>query len=489
MEQMRKELLALQEQCAALEPDTGTRNAWDTAILDYAHRFVDGLPEGKAYDTGLSKGDKLLERPVPEDPQPVEEVLDFYLRSVDEPGLNPASGGHLGYIPGGGIYAAALGDYIAAVGNRYAGIYYGSPGAVQMEHALIRWMADLFSFGVQAGGTLCSGGSIANLVAICAARDNRELRPAQYEKAVIYLTDQVHHCIDKALRIAGLEYACVRRIPMDALDQMRVDALAQQVQKDKEDGWIPWLVVASAGTTDTGAIDPLEAIGDLCRRAGMWFHVDAAYGGFFVLTEEGRQKLRGLDMADSLVIDPHKGLFLPYGLGAVLVKDQRHLLRTNYYLANYMQDAYRQEMPSSPADLSPELTRHFRALRLWLPLQLMGLRPFRAALEEKLKLGQYAAEQLGKLPGVALRNPPRLSVVCFRLVADDDALSDQRNLALVDHIKQDGKVFLSSTVIDGRVYVRMAILSFRTHLDTVDYALDQIRLFLAGAENAATGSK
>ncbi len=477
MEVIKTAILELQAASRTLEPDLQERNHWDSTILNYAHQFVDSLPHLKAYDTDLEKGDNILSIPISEDPNSLHQILEWYREGVDTPGLNPASGGHLGYIPGGGIYAAALGDYLAAVGNRYGGIYYGSPGAVQMEHALLRWMADLFSLGPDAGGTLCSGGSIANLVAICTARDIKDLRPSQYEKAVIYLTAQVHHCIDKALRIAGLEYATIRRIPMDGEDRMRADLLQQEIKKDRKEGLKPFLVVASAGTTDTGAIDPLETIGAICHAENLWFHVDAAYGGFFQLTEVGKSQMGGIHLADSLVIDPHKGLFLPYGLGAVLVKNQRHLLRTHYYLANYMQDAYRQEMPYSPADLSPELTRHFRALRLWLPLQLLGLRPFRAALDEKLMLARYAATELMAMPGMELRHQPALSVVCFR-IGNRGSDNDSANLALVDYIKKDGRVFLSSTVVDGKVYIRMAILSFRTHLDTIDQALELIRRFL-----------
>ncbi len=470
-------LFQLEQKSAELEPTANTRNIWDQAVMQYAHEFVDSLSERKAYDTELDKSELILNHPIGEEGIPINDILEIYKKGVDEPGLNPASGGHLGYIPGGGIYASALGDYLAAVGNRYAGIYYGSPGAVQMEHKLIEWMAGLFEFPSGSGGTLCSGGSIANLVAICAARDAHDLRPSNIEKSVIYLSAQVHHCIFKALRIAGLEYCMIRQIPLDVDDRIEIEILSQQIQSDRKEGLKPWMVVASAGTTDTGTIDPLDAIGNICKEKGIWFHIDAAYGGFFYLLDFMKSQFKGIEKADSLVIDPHKGLFLPYGLGAVLVKNKEHLLRTNYYLANYMQDAYRQEVPLSPADLSPELTRHFRALRLWLPLQLLGLKPFRAALEEKILLAKYVAKELQKITNIELRHFPQLSVVCFRINYGDGSFSNELNLKLIDFIKSDGKVFLSSTVIDGKVYLRMAILSFRTHRNTVDYALQKIQVF------------
>jgi aromatic-L-amino-acid decarboxylase len=468
----------LEGQSSQLEPDPSTRNAIDQKVLAYAHRFLNELKDAKAYNINLEASAVIESTDIPNEPVDIDRILQIYAEGVDTPGLNPASGGHLGYIPGGGIYTASLGDYLAAVGNRYAGIYYGSPGAVRMEHKLLQWMCGLFGYGDEAGGTLCSGGSIANLVAICAARDQRNLRPAMYEKAVVYLSDQTHHCVDKALRVAGLEYAKLHRIPLDDKQKMDPLALQKKIESDIQQGFFPWLVVASAGTTDTGAVDPLAAIGAICKKFELWFHIDAAYGGFFILTDECKHLFQGIECADSIVVDPHKGLFLPYGLGAVLLKNQKHLLRTNYYLANYMQDAYATDLPISPADLSPELTRHFRALRLWLPLQIHGLKTFVYALEEKRLLAKYAARELENIQGIELKAWPELSVVCFRIRPEGLDNIDQLNLRFIEYLKEDGKVFLSSTNLNGEVFIRMAILCFRTHKCTIDYALSCVKTFL-----------
>jgi glutamate/tyrosine decarboxylase-like PLP-dependent enzyme len=230
-------------------------------------------------------------------------------------------------------------------------------------------------------------------------------------------------------------------------------------------------VIATAGTTDVGAIDPLGAIADIAGAEGLWLHVDAAYGGAFLLCEEGRRALAGIDRSDSTVIDPHKGLFLPFGSGALLVRSRDRLAAANRYHANYMQDAFRADVELSPADLSPELSRPFRGLRLWLPLKLYGLAPFRAALEEKLLLARHFHERLSALPGWEVGPPPDLSVVTYRyLPARGDA--DAFNRRLVEAVQGDGRVFISSTQLDGRFTLRLAVLNVRTHLEQVELALE-----------------
>ena len=262
---------------------------------------------------------------------------------------------------------------------------------------------------------------------------------------------------------------------------MDAAVLEEMIRSDRDNGLKPWLVVASAGTTDSGAVDPLLQISAICREQQCWFHVDAAYGGFFVLCEEGREALPGLGNADSIVMDPHKGLFLPYGSGAVLVRDEELLARAHRYQADYMQDATRPEGGYSPADLSAELSRPFRGLRLWLPLKLFGLAPFRAALAEKLWLARYFHERVSELPGFESGPFPDLSVVTFRYCPPGvDAEAANRHLLAAVH--DDGRIFISSTQINGVFTLRVAILHFRTHRREVDYLLD-----LLARESAACG--
>jgi glutamate/tyrosine decarboxylase-like PLP-dependent enzyme len=454
----------------ALEPDATARTNTRERVVGYAEDFLNNIDSIKAYVQTEDKGIGLLGSPIGECGIDIEKAIELLRENVDRPGLNPASGGHVAYIPGGGIYYSALADYLADVFNRYAGVFYAGPGAVRMENMLIRWMADMVGYPADAAGNLASGGSISNLIAIVSARDACGITSSNITRSVIYLSRQAHHSIDKAVRIAGLGECVIRYIDLDERFRMVPGDLDEQVAEDREAGLNPFLIVASAGTTDVGAIDPLAEIGEIARRHGLWYHVDAAYGGCFVLTAEGKEKLRGMELSDSLVIDPHKGLFLPYGLGVVLVKNASALRESHRYSANYMQDAANQADEPSPADLSPELTKHFRGLRLWLPLMLHGVAPFRACLEEKLLLAKYFYTEVQKL-GFECRIEPELSVVVYRYVpATGDA--DEFNRKLLEAVVADGRVFISSTVLDGEFTLRFACLAFRTHLSTVDTLLE-----------------
>ncbi len=470
---MKEKILNLQKLAEPLEPTAAERALVRGSVIDYSEHFLDNIGSINAYNVSADMGIGILDSPISETGIGIDEAISLIRDNVDTPGLNPASGGHLGYIPGGGIYYSALGDYLADVFNRYAGIFYASPGAVRMENMLIAWMNGIVGYPATAAGNLTSGGSLAELIAIVTARDAQGIKAARVERSVIYVSDQTHHSIDKAIRIAGLGECVIRHLPLD--DKYRIIAaeLESQIIADKAAGLNPFLVVASAGSTDVGAIDPLAEIGEIAKRHGIWYHIDAAYGGFFVLTDEGKQKMRGIETSDSLAIDPHKGLFLPYGLGVVLVKDAAALHRSHRYMANYMQDAAAVTDEPSPADLSPELTKHFRGMRLWLPLKLHGVAPFRACLEEKLLLAKYFHREVQKL-GFESRVEPELSVVTYRwLPADGDA--NIFNKRLLDAVVADGRVFISSTMLGGEFTLRFACLAFRTHLSTVDRLLGVLR--------------
>jgi len=470
---MRENLLKLEGVARQLEPSPRTRQDANETVLGYADEFLTQIESLKAYENAAGKGEGLLTSPISEGGIGIDEAIELIRENVDAPGLNPASGGHLGYIPGGGIYYSALGDYLADVFNRYAGVFYASPGAVRMENMLIRWMCDLVGYPAEAAGNLTTSGSLANLIAIVVARDGRGVRSADIPRSVIYLSKQTHHSVDKAIRVAGLGECIVRHISLDERFRMMPDDLAAKIAIDKAAGLNPFLVVASAGTTDVGAIDPLQELGAIAKQHGLWYHIDAAYGGFFILTEEGKRKLRGLELADSLIIDPHKGLFLPYGLGVVLVKNVADLKRSYSFDAPYMQDAFQAPDELSPAELSPELTKHFRGLRLWLPLKLHGLAPFRACLEEKLLLAKYFYEEVQKI-GFESDLEPELSVVTYRYVPKEGN-ADDLNRQLLRKVVEDGRIFISSTMLNGKFTLRFACLAFRTHLNTVDTLLGILR--------------
>ena len=466
----------LEHEARPLDPGAEERALLRDKVVAYADAFMQDIDGRPAFVVSGGEDSVLYDSPISEGPTDPDEVLDLLDRGVIRSGVNVGSGGHLAYIPGSNLYASALADYLAGVTNRYSGLYFASPGAVRMERVLLRWIADLLGYPAASAGDLTSGGSIANLVGIVTAREAHGLEAKDFGRAVVYLSEQTHHAIDKALRVAGLKESVKRFIPLDGRHRMRPEALEKAVEGDAKVGLYPWLIAATAGTTDTGAVDPLANLADIARRRGLWLHVDGAYGAPFALTEHGKSILRGIERSDSVVLDPHKGLFLPFGSGAVLVREGRHLLDAHYYDAIYLQDkeALASSDEVSPADLSPELSRHFRALRLWLPLKLAGVAPFRAALEEKLLLARHFHERMRLEDGFEVGPLPDLSIVTFRYLprrGDPDAF----NRHLINAVQRDGRVFLSSTKIDGRFTLRMAILSLRTHLETIELAIEVLR--------------
>ena len=473
MKSLEEKISSFERVARELEPSQSKRIELQKRVLNITNKFLDNLDDMPAY---IGPENYSIESIIGEfeTTESEDKVFEEIQVAVDVPGINPASGNHLGYIPGGGVFTSALGDYWADITNRYAGIYFADPGAVKIENELIRWMINLVDYPEDSWGNLASGGSIANLTAIICAREAKSITPDKIDKAVIYLTGQTHHCITKALKIAGLHHSVVRNVPMDQHLRMNTTALNEMVFEDKENGMIPFLVVSSAGTTDSGIIDPIEEIDILAKKYGIWHHVDAAYGGFFLLTDSCSSKLKAMKLADSLVMDPHKSLFLPYGSGVVLVKNRKHLLEAFSYQASYMQDAQEDDLEISPADVSPELTKHFRGLRMWLPMKLHGINPFRACLEEKHYLAKYFHREITKIEGFEVYQEPELSVVMFRYNKPDVDLNEF-NKNLVKAIHDDGRIFLSSTTINGNYWLRVAILVFRTHLQAIDLTLEILK--------------
>lgn len=463
-----------------LEPGGARRRKLRGAIIAASERFLRRVRTHKAWEETPNPGSGLLAQPIAEHGIPLRAAVELLEHEVVRPSSSPSSPAHLAYIPGGGVYHSALGDFYAAVTNKYAGIFFTGPGPVRMENMLVRWSADLVGYPASAGGHLASGGSIATLAVIATARDASGLRGADFARAVVYLTAQAHHCIEKAIRIAGMAEAQVRHVEMDQNFRMRPDALAQAIATDRRNGLRPWMVLAAAGTTDTGAVDPLDAIADIAQREKCWYHVDAAYGGYFLLTEHGRSLFQGIERSDSVVLDPHKGLFIPFGVGVALVRNGGLMAQSHSYTGHYMQDAVQAQSEVSPADTSPELTKHFRALRMWLPLILEGTAPFAAALEEKLLLARYFHREVQKL-GFEVGPAPDLSVVTFRRAPDGMSLerANRLNQEMVDRIRRDGRVFLSSTMLDGRFTIRLAVLNFRTHRSAIDLALKVLKEAIA----------
>ncbi len=477
-----QEIRQLEESARLLEPNPAQREQLIRRVIAYTNNYLDELASAPAYAARPDNGRGIYASPITEEGIDIDEVLALLGENVDSLGINATSGRYLGYIPGGALFHAALGDYLAAVTNQYAGLFFAAPGAVRIENMLLRWMADMIGYPDSAAGNLTSGGSIANLTAIVAARDACGIVPETIGKSVVYVTEHVHHCIGKALRVAGLRGCVQRVVRVDEGYRMDPAALNAAIQADRRAGLQPWLVVASAGTTNTGSVDPLAEIAEITASHDLWFHVDGAYGALFALCPEGQAVLVGMDKSDSIVLDPHKTLFLPYGSGAVLVKDRAKLYAAFNAHADYLQDVPDAVEELSSADLSPELTRHFRGLRLWLPLKVLGVAPFRAALSEKIHLARYFYERIQKIDGFEVGPYPDLSVVTYRYLPKRGD-PDEFNQRLMGAVQDDGRIFVSSTRVDGAFVLRAAVVCFRTHLDDVDEALDVLSQTARKLEN------
>jgi aromatic-L-amino-acid decarboxylase len=437
---------------------------------------VASLPEQPAADVeGAGKLARSLVEPLPESGRPVPEILDFLFERVVPKSFNAAGPGYLAYIPGGGLPQSAVADLIAGSVNRYVGVFAAAPGLAQLEANVVRWFCDLAGLPSGAGGILTSGGSLANLSALVAARGER--LPRNFLSGTVYASRETHHSVRKAATLAGFPPENVRAIETDDAYRVRPEALARAVAADRAAGFAPFLLVANAGTTNTGAVDDLQALADLASREGLWMHVDAAYGGFFLLTPEGRERMAGIERADSIVLDPHKGLFLPYGTGALLVRDAGTLKRAHALSADYMPSMQEDPDLVDFNQLSPELSRAFRGLRVWLPLRMHGIGPFRANLEEKLELARVACAQLREIEDVEILAEPQLSIVAFRLRPPGcgQAVLDRINRRLLERINARRRVFLTGTLLSGRFALRICVLSFRTHRDRIEQGLEDIR--------------
>ncbi len=412
-----------------------------------------------------------LKEPSPEKGTDFDSLLEWLMNKVIPVSLTTPHPSYMAYIPGGGLYPAAIGDFLGAATNRYAGVSFAAPAASRLEANVLDWFAEWMGYPDSARGILTSGGSLANFSAIVAAR--RHLLGDDIHKGTLYTTDQAHHCIMKSAILAGIPEKNLRVLGTDDLFRAVPERFERAVKEDQGKGFKPFLIIGSAGTTNTGAVDPLHDLADLARNYGLWYHLDAAYGGFFNLCEKGRKKLSGIERSDSVVLDPHKGLFLPYGSGSLIVKEGERLRRAHMLTADYMQDLPTADGDISPTEYSPELSRSFRGLRVWFPLKLFGVQAFREALEEKLELTEWLYRSLRKEPGFEFMAEPELSVLPFRFRPQRGDV-DAFNRKLLKNINGTKKLYFSSTLLRGEFTIRVCILGFRTHMEQVEEAFEII---------------
>jgi aromatic-L-amino-acid/L-tryptophan decarboxylase len=410
----------------------------------------------------------------------LQEIVDHVLPAMVR-GDHP---GYMAFIPGQGTWPGALGDFIASALNLYGGSWKEGAGPAQLELTVLDWFKQWIGYPASASGTLVSGGSAANMMALACARES--LAGAMADDLIIYMADQAHASMARAARILGFRPDQVRILPVDERFRMRPETLVSAIEADRRAGRRPLFVAAAAGSTNTGAIDPLPELATICKQQGVWFHVDAAYGGFAVLTERGRSLLRGIELADSVTLDPHKWLYQPYECGCILIRDGPRLRRAFEIASDYLDEVTSINREVNFVDMGMQLTRMTRALKVWLSIRYFGVDAFRRAIDHSLDLAQRAQRRIEESPAFELLSPASLSVVCFRRRfddAEDETVIEARNRALLKGLEATGKAWLSSTRLRGRFTIRICVTNHNTRADQVDWTLDWLET--APAHSAA----
>lgn len=415
-----------------------------------------------------------LREPVPEkgeDPQAVldqveEDVLPNTMR-VDHPRF-------FGFVPGPNNFVGAIADALAAGFNVFSGTWISGAAAAQVELVVINWLREMCGLPESAGGLFTSGGSMANVTALAAAR-HAQLDGAE-DRAVAYCSDQTHTSVDRALRLLGFDTHQLRRLRSDDQYRLDPDAVAEAVTADRADGRRPFLIVANAGTTNTGAVDPLPALVDLAHQEDLWLHVDGAYGAATVICKRGRTRLQGLAHADSLSLDPHKWLFQPFEIGGVLVRDERHLRRAFRLEAEYLEDAVGEEDEVNFSAYGIQLTRSFRALKLWMTLKVFGREHVAAAVDRGFEHAEQAERLLRERAEWSIVTPAQMGIVTFRCEPEgwDDDRVDRLNRGLAPALGEEGTAFVTKTTLNGRPVLRLCPINPRTTVDDLQDTIDRL---------------
>lgn len=423
---------------------------------------------------------------LPEQPLGIDETLRVLLEDVVPWASKVAHPAYFAYIPGSTTWPAALADLVAAVANVYAGSWMEAAGPSHLELVLVDAFRQWMGLPECAEGVLVSGGSAANLTALATAREAKV--GAHDDDAILYCSDQTHSSVGRAARVLGFGPQQVRVVPSDQHFRLRADALRAAMITDLLAGRRPLAVVASAGATNTGAVDPLVDVADLCAEHDVWFHVDAAYGGFAALTERGAAMLEGIDRADSITLDPHKWLFQPMECAAVLVREPGALERAFAVLPDYLAEAHGGEDEVDFSDRGLQLSRSARSLKVWTSIATFGVAAFRATIDRNLDLAALAERIVEEDPDLELMNPATLGIVCFRRRvegAGEDRVAEV-NSALVTALMESGRGMVSTTRLHGRYAVRLVVLN---HLTGESDVRDVLEFFARSAEPPSRASR
>ena len=470
---------------APLAMDAATFRKLGHRLVDQLAGFLESLPFGpvtRDESPSVVRDALDLTGPLPEmgtDPGP---LLEQTARLLFAHSLFNGHPRFFGYITAPPAPIGILGDFLAAAVNPNVGAWTLSPAATEIESQTVRWIAELIGYPVNCGGLLLSGGNMANFVCFLAARsakagwDVREHGVSEQtgRKLRVYCSLETQTWVQKATDLGGLGTASIRWIATDAKLRMDVVALRRQIEADIAAGDVPCLVVGTAGSVSTGAVDPLPEIGELCREYGAWFHVDGAYGGFAAAVPEAPEDLRGLSQADSVAVDPHKWLYAPLEAGCALVRDPEALRAAFAYHPPYY---HFEERVMNYVDYGPQNSRGFRALKVWLALRHVGAAGYRKMIEDDILLSQAMAQAVSQHADLQLMTQD-LSITTFRYVPRDlrtklgdaqvELHLDALNRELVDRLQRGGEAFVSNAVVGGRYVMRACIVNFHTSQTDVE---------------------
>lgn len=432
-------------------------------VVDRIVEHLTTLPDQSV--TGRATREELEERlrePMPEEGAPPEAVLERLEREVLPFMMHVDHPRFFAFVPGPGNFVGAMADALAAGFNVFQGTWLASSGPSEVELVTIDWLREMCGIPEGAGGLFVSGGSMANVVCLAVARHAR--LGDDMTGAVVYTSDQTHTAVARGLRTLGFTPDQLRPIATDERLRIEPAALEAEVAADRAAGRRPFCVVANAGTTNTGAVDPLPALADLCARESLWLHTDGAYGAATAISNRGRAALPGLDRVDSLALDPHKWLFQPFEIGCAIVRDEALLARAFSVRPDYLRDAEIEGAEVSFADRGVQLSRSFRALKLWMTLQVFGRARVAAAVERGMRHAEMVEAMLRRRDGWEIVTPAQLGIVCFRWIGDGlrPGAADAVTTRLVERIFRDGTAFLSSTRLGGRPVLRMCTINPRT---------------------------
>ncbi len=477
-------------------PDISTETASDTGagsdlqmapelMLDLARKAAEilverteRLPGEDAWEGDFRQGleEQLLKDP-PEDGRPAAAVLEQVTREVLPMAAKHDHPRFFGFIPSSPTWPSVLADFIAAGYNINTVTWLVASGPSQLELAVIDWFRRWLGYPESAGGLFTSGGSAAGLDALVAARE----AAGHPERATVYMSDQSHSVLSRAAMIIGVRPEGIRMIPSDPRTRLDMQALARAVTEDRAAGFHPIAVCANAGAASTGAIDPLEAMADFCEAEGIWLHVDAAYGGFAIVTEAGKRLLAGIERADSIGLDAHKWFFQPYEAGCLLVKDGRTLERPFELHHDVLQDTIWGADHPNFADRGAQLSRSFRALKVWMSVQTFGMAAFRRAVLQGMELADRAEAYVRESPTLEILTPVSLGIVCFRINPTDIDLDEKVlegiNRNVLARVFWEEPAFISSTSLRGIFSLRLCILNHTTTWDDVRGTLEAVERF------------